>query len=121
MVGPLVLLKSPMVRELGHQLEDQLHLVTSQAIVVLKHLSETLIDLRVALEHKDGESDQLADLIGHLQVIVVFLLFVILASAACVELDDLPDYLLLDGLGQHRVALLKVERRLRPVGLRSPR
>ena len=109
-----------MVRELGHQLEDQLHLVTSQAVVVLYHLSETLIDLRIALEHKDGERDQLADLIGYLQVIVVFLLFVILASAACVEFDDLPDYLLLDGLGQHRVTLLQVERRLRPIGLRPP-
>ena len=109
-----------MVRELGHQLEDQLHLVTIQAIVVLYHLCEALVDLGIALEDKDGQCDQLADLIGYLQIVVVFLLFVVLARAASIKLDYLPDDLLLDGLGQHGVALLKVEWRLRPIGLRSP-
>ena len=48
---------------------------------------------------------------------MIFSLFVVLAGTEGIKLDDSSDYLLLDSLRDHLIALLQVKRRLRPISL----
>ena len=72
----------------------------------------------ITLEDENGKSCKLAGLISDEKIVMIFSIFVVLAGTVRAELNYLFNNLLLDGLRDHLIALLKVKRRLRPISLR---